>query len=77
MGQHLGLSGSQVPEADPIGNGSIFDLKNEGEGFDLVGSPVAIRTGLDLADYGFWYDKELRKGGQEVEPVDTCEENQR
>ncbi len=77
MGQDLGLPGPQVPEADPIGNRSIVNLKYRGEILDLVGRPVAIGPCLDLPDHGLWYDKELCEGSQEIETLDAGEENQR
>jgi hypothetical protein len=77
MGQDLGLPGSQVPEADPIRNRSIVNLKNRGEILELVCRPITIGTCLDLSDYGFWHDKELSEGSQEIKALDAGEKNQR
>jgi hypothetical protein len=48
-------------------------LEHRGEILDPTGRFVAMGACLDLSDHGFWQDKELREGSQEIETVDAGE----
>jgi hypothetical protein len=77
VGQDLGFPGSQIPKADAIWNRPIGNAEYRGEILDSVGRLVAMGARLDLSDHGLRQDKELCEGNQEIEAVDTGEENQR
>src|SRR5215213_8774366 len=77
MRQNLGLTSSQVPEANPVGHRLILNLYDRRELFDPLGGAVAIGTRLDFVNYGIWNDEGFREGYQEIEALDPGEEDQR